>query len=101
MSRAFMLAGTKSVMVSLWSVDSNSTASLMKQFYRYLQSGKSRADSLRLAKQDLRNEMHEVTLRRGVQVLTKEKRLRISSSHPFFWASFHPYGRVVLIPNSL
>jgi len=54
LSRAFMLAGSKSVIVSLWSVESNSTAILMKSFYTYLKSGKSREASLWLAKDDLK-----------------------------------------------
>ena len=88
LSRAFMLAGAKSVIVSLWSVDSNSTASLMKQFYRYLKSGESPVDSLWLAKQDLKNEMHAVTFRRGIGLLPADEETNIPASHPFFWAPF-------------
>jgi CHAT domain-containing protein/tetratricopeptide (TPR) repeat protein len=88
LSRAFMLAGAKSVIVSLWSVDSNSTASLMKQFYRYLKSGESHVDSLWLAKQDLKNEMHAVTFRRGIGLLPTDEETNIPASHPFFWAPF-------------
>jgi CHAT domain-containing protein len=36
LQRAFFLAGTSSVMVSLWSVQDRSTASLMARFYREL-----------------------------------------------------------------
>lgn len=37
--RAFMYAGTPSVMVSLWQVDDESAADLMIRFYRYWQQG--------------------------------------------------------------
>jgi len=55
LSRAFMLAGSKSVIVSLWSVESNSTAVMMKSFYSHLKHGRSKEEALRLAKQELKN----------------------------------------------
>jgi CHAT domain-containing protein len=36
LARGFMYAGTKSVMASLWSVDDESTAELMRRFYKNL-----------------------------------------------------------------
>jgi CHAT domain-containing protein len=48
--RAFFYAGTRNVVVSLWNVDDNSTADLMKQFYVHMKQGKGVAESLRLAK---------------------------------------------------
>ncbi len=50
MSRAFMLAGSESVVVSLWSVDSLATEALMVEFYRRLHAGASTAAALRGAK---------------------------------------------------
>jgi CHAT domain-containing protein len=54
MNRAFLFAGTHSLMSSLWRVSDVSTAIMMKQFYRnYLTSGK--ADSLTRAMQHVKN----------------------------------------------
>ncbi|MCI0604307.1 CHAT domain-containing protein [bacterium] len=48
--RAFLYAGTKDVVVTLWNVDDKSTADLMKRFYVHMKSGKSKTESLRQAK---------------------------------------------------
>ena len=66
--RSFLIAGAKSVIVSLWPVEDESTALLFTKFYEYHQRGKSKAEALRLAKMYLKN----VT----------------EFSHPFFWAPF-------------
>lgn len=66
MSRAFLLAGSRSVVVSLWSVSDAATAHLMTQLYRYRRAGRSGPEALRLAALDVRK----------VQ------------SHPVFWAPF-------------
>ncbi|HWB77689.1 MAG TPA: CHAT domain-containing protein [Nannocystaceae bacterium] len=55
MSRAFMLAGSESVVVSLWSVDSLATEALMIEFYRRLQAGESGGAALRNAKLAVRD----------------------------------------------
>jgi tetratricopeptide (TPR) repeat protein len=49
LSRAWLGAGASSVVVSLWAVDDLSTAALMVEFYRSLQSGNDRAHALRQA----------------------------------------------------
>jgi CHAT domain-containing protein/Flp pilus assembly protein TadD len=49
LSRAFVSAGTPSVLVSLWQVPDNSTAVLMQEFYRQLQEGEDKAQALRQA----------------------------------------------------
>jgi CHAT domain-containing protein/Tfp pilus assembly protein PilF len=71
LTRAFMYAGTPSVVVSLWSVD-ESTAVLMKSFYQNLKKGMSKAEALRQAKLKL--------------IRTNEGGM--SFAHPFFWAPF-------------
>jgi CHAT domain-containing protein len=55
MVRAFIYAGTPSVLVSLWPVDELSTRILMETFYRNLLDGYSKGESLRMAQQQLRN----------------------------------------------
>src|SRR5262249_57174226 len=46
LTRAFIYAGTPSVVASLWSVDDNSTAQLMASFYRNLKT-MSKVEALR------------------------------------------------------
>lgn len=89
LSRAFMLAGSKSVIVSLWSVESNSTAVLMKSFYSHLKPGRSKEEALRLAKQELKNQsLISDDLSRGVKIVGRDKKTQTSTAHPFFWAPF-------------
>jgi len=69
LTRAFMYAGTPTVMVSLWSVSDVSTATLMEEFYKCLIKEKlDKADSLRKAQLSL--------------LKTEE------FAHPFYWAPF-------------
>jgi CHAT domain-containing protein len=49
LSRAFITAGTPSILVSLWPVNDSSNSELMTEFYRQWRSGKSKAQSLRQA----------------------------------------------------
>ena len=52
LSRAFLTAGTPSLMVSLWSISDASTAYLMDHLYGRLQQGRNKAQSLRGAMLD-------------------------------------------------
>ena len=54
LTRAFLYAGTPTVVSSLWSVDDEATEFLMVQFYLNLLDGKSKADALRSAQIDTR-----------------------------------------------
>ena len=65
---AFLSAGARSVVATLWDVEDNSTYLLMKKFYYYLKQGKDKAKAQTLAKRDLRQ--------------------MPQCSHPFFWAPF-------------
>ncbi|MBI1747115.1 MAG: CHAT domain-containing protein [Acidobacteria bacterium] len=67
LSRAFMYAGTPSVVASLWEVSDPSTAVLMKHFF---------TDRHRLDKTD--------ALRQAKQQMMKSRRY----AHPFYWAGF-------------
>jgi CHAT domain-containing protein len=69
LTRAFMYAGTPSVLVSLWSVSDISTADLMREFYKNLIKNKlSKTDALRKT---------QLTLIAGGKY-----------AHPFYWAPF-------------
>ncbi len=67
LSRAFMYAGTDTVIVSLWSVDDESTYKLMVKFFDGLKSGKDKMTALKEAKDYLRKTGYE---------------------NPFYWAPF-------------
>ncbi|MCL5773529.1 MAG: CHAT domain-containing protein [Firmicutes bacterium] len=67
-SRAFMYAGTPTVVASLWSISDVSTVQLMKDFYRKLKQGESKAAAL----QEAQKYMMKST----------------EYSHPYYWAPF-------------
>lgn len=66
--RAFLYAGARSVIASLWKVDDDATVPLMKTFYSRLQGGEAPAQALREAQLDL----------------LKNTQL----SDPYYWAAF-------------
>lgn len=72
LTRAFMYAGTPSVVVSLWNVNDESTADLMIRFYRHLRkNGTSKSEALRQAQLETIND----------------------NGFPFFWAPFVLVGK--------
>ncbi|CAH3152697.1 unnamed protein product, partial [Pocillopora meandrina] len=52
--RAFMGAGARSVVVSLWAIDEEATLEFMKCFYQHLAEGKPASESLNLTMKSLR-----------------------------------------------
>jgi CHAT domain-containing protein len=69
LQRAFLAAGARSVLVSLWSVNDQSTATLMETFYRRtLSRGEDRASALTAAK--------------------REMLASAATRSPFYWAPF-------------
>lgn len=66
LKKAFLLAGAKSLLASLWSVPSAETTEMMTTFYSLVAQGKSKAEALRSAK---------------LQIMEKK-------SAPFFWGAF-------------
>jgi tetratricopeptide (TPR) repeat protein len=73
MGRAFQYAGARSVLMSLWSVADVSSVKLTESFFRHRKSGKSKLESLKLAREEIRKQGFE---------------------HPFFWAAFILVGEV-------
>ena len=56
LTRAFFFAGTPSVVATLWSVDDRPTGLLMEHFYTHLRDGMGKAEALRQAQLDVREE---------------------------------------------
>ena len=53
-ARAFMGAGARSVLVSLWAIDDEATLEFMRSFYHHLVEGRSASEALNLAMKSLR-----------------------------------------------
>jgi CHAT domain-containing protein len=68
LNRAFVYAGTPTVIASLWAVDDEATAQLMERFYIHLQNGLSKAQALRAAQKEIRDNP--------------------KWAHPYYWAAF-------------
>jgi CHAT domain-containing protein len=71
LARGFFSAGAPSLLMSLWTVDDEATAELMKDFYTRLTNGDSAASALRQAQ---------------LEALKAQP-------HPFFWSPFVLFGR--------
>jgi CHAT domain-containing protein len=84
LTRAFQYAGARTVLASLWRVADESTAELMKRFYRGLRSGLPKDQALRQA---------QLAFIRGpVAIHSGDKAEDRDLSHPFYWAAFQLYG---------
>lgn len=70
--RAFVLAGTESLVMSLWAISDFATRELMTNYYKNLKQGMGRGESLRQVQ---------------LEMLKRENR-----RHPFYWASFIQSG---------
>ena len=76
LTRAFLLAGSRSVLATLWMVDDRSTIVLMEGFYRRLdQSGNANNQAAALAQ------------------VQRELRNSSKYKHPFYWAPFVLVGQ--------
>jgi CHAT domain-containing protein len=74
LGRAFLAAGTASLVISLWPVEDNATNDLMKLFYQHLLKGESKVQALRSAQcQFMRHD-------------------NLEYAHPYFWAAFRLVG---------
>ena len=69
LSKAFLLAGARSVISTLWSVDDNSSLLLMKQLYGHLGANDSAAHALTAAKREMLQNFGKAAI-------------------PYFWAGF-------------
>jgi CHAT domain-containing protein len=66
LSKAFIQAGAKDIVMSLWSVDDQATKELMTSFYQEMKENKNYAKALKTAK---------------LKMIEEEK-------HPFYWGAF-------------
>jgi CHAT domain-containing protein len=71
--RAFLFAGSRSVLASLWAASDLYTTTVMTQFYRNLAAGQSEGKALRATKVDLLKKFG-------------------SQAAPFYWAGFTLVG---------
>lgn len=73
MGRAFQYTGARSVLMSLWSVSETASVNLVESFFKHLKEGKTKLESLRLARDEIRKAGYD---------------------HPFYWAPFILVGEV-------
>ena len=76
LTRAFMFAGARSLLVSHWSVDSLSTEALMTSTFRNIKQGESALNAVSDAQRELRGGGYS------------NGQYYFSRSNPFFWAAF-------------
>lgn len=74
--RAFLFAGARTLVTSLFEVPDRDTRDLMMHFYRGMQSGKGKLTALHTAQREL----------------IRQRRQTEGAAHPFFWASFVMVG---------
>lgn len=67
-ARSFILAGSKSIIMSLWGLNNNSAIDINSGFYKYLGEGYNKAEALQMSK---------------IDYLKKSDNLH---KHPFFWS---------------
>lgn len=81
LGRAFTYAGARSLIMSLWEVNDESTAEIMTTFYKHLAEGDSKSTALRKAK---------------LAYIEKSDQLE---SQPYFWAAFLASGDMQALPE--
>lgn len=75
--RAFQIAGSETVLMSLWEVPDEETTELMTLFYRNWLAGNDKPTALREAQLEMRREV----------------KARYGEDLPFFWGAFVLVGR--------
>ena len=71
LSRGFLTAGAKSLVLSLWTVNDEATTALMKEFYAEIKNGKTPAEALQKAQCNFIRQ----------------------NAHPYFWSPFALTGK--------
>ncbi len=70
LERAFLLAGARTLVVSLWPVPDDETRQLMEAFYKGMAAGRTKVQALAEAK----------------------RRVAARKPHPYYWAAFVLHG---------
>ncbi|MEO1263063.1 MAG: CHAT domain-containing protein [Bacteroidota bacterium] len=81
LTRSFMLAGSQSILTSLWSVDDCATSDIMVEYYKCLKKGMTKDAAIANAK------------------LNYLKTADRNNSHPYYWGAFVQFGNVDAIEN--
>jgi CHAT domain-containing protein len=89
LSRAFIIAGAPSVLVSQWNVDDIMTAYQMERFYKFYLKGSDRARALRDAQLATINYMEDAPA--GTVVAHSPGKVR---ANPRYWAAFQLIGEI-------
>jgi len=98
MARGCLMAGAAAAVVSLWSVDDLSTATLMEQMYRHLVEGLTVPQALRLAMLRLaRRPTPENALQS--EEPSSEDGWRVEWKRPMYWAGFLVMGASTRLPR--
>ncbi|MEO8973164.1 MAG: CHAT domain-containing protein [Ktedonobacteraceae bacterium] len=74
LGRAFLAAGARSLVMSLWPVEDAATSELMQVFYRHLLRGESKVQALRSAQCAFINSSNSI------------------HTHPYYWGAFRLVG---------
>ncbi len=78
LSRGFLYAGAKNLVVSLWKADDRATSTLMLAFYEDMLKEKSKAQALRQAK---------------LRLVESQRSSELEYADPYYWASFILIGK--------
>lgn len=86
--RALVLAGAETQLISLWTINDNTTRGLMNGYYKLLKAGETRSNALRKI---------QLVFLHSANQNTKNKKASSSSklpnlSHPYYWAGFIQSG---------
>lgn len=85
LTRAFLYAGTATVLCTQWSVADDSTAALMVRFYAHYRDGEPKDVALRNAMREIRTGK----LESGAKLELPDPLVwREEWSHPYYWAPF-------------
>ena len=74
LARGFLYAGSRSVMMSMWTVEDASSSSLIRSFYSNMRKGQTKSEALRTAR---------------LKFLRSADQER---SHPYYWSALVVYG---------
>ena len=84
LKRAFQIAGARSLIASLWTINDKATALFMKKFYYYYKTGLRLDEALRKTQIEF--------IDKNVVVGDKNFPEGTNISYPFYWAAFQLYG---------